>query len=190
MGGCLPMLIQMPIWMAFFFFVPNAIELRQQSFLWATDLTGFDDIIRWNTNIPLIGNHLSIFCLLFCVSNIINTVISMRQQAPAPGQEDTMKMMRWSMYLMPVIFFFSFNNYSSGLCYYYFISALTTILIMLYMRKSTDDAKLLKQLEANYEANRNDPKKSRSNSMMARLAAMQEEQEKLRRAQERQQGKH
>ncbi len=187
MGGCLPMLIQMPIWMALFFFVPNAIELRQQSFLWATDLTGFDDIIRWNTNIPLIGTHLSIFCVLFCATNVINTVISMRQQAPAPGQEDTMKMMRWSMYLMPIIFFFSFNNYSSGLCYYYFISALITILIMIYLRKSTDDAALLKQLEANYEASRNDPKKSRNSSMMARLEAMQKEQERLQ--QQQRQGK-
>ena len=189
MGGCLPSLIQMPIWMAFFFFVPNAIELRQQSFLWATDLTGFDDIIHWNASIPLIGNHLSIFCLLFCASNVINTVISMRQQAPAPGQEDTMKMMRWSMYLMPVIFFFSFNNYSSGLCYYYFISALSTILIMMFLRKRTDDTKLRKQLEANYEANRNDPKKSKSNSMMARLAAMQQEQERLQQLQNQQKKK-
>ncbi len=185
MGGCLPALIQMPVWMALFFFIPNAIELRQQSFLWATDLTGFDDIIHWSHNIPLVGTHLSIFCILFCVSNIINTVFSMKQQQQAPGQEDTMKMMRWMMYLMPVIFFFTFNNYSSGLCYYYFISALTSILIMIYLRRSTDDDKLRKQLEANYEANRNNPKKSPSNSMMARLEALQKEQERLQNQQRR-----
>ena len=179
MGGCLPTLIQMPVWMALFFFIPNAIDLRQQSFLWATDLTGFDDIISWSRYIPLIGNHLSIFCVLFCASNVINTIFSMRQQQQAPGQEDTMKMMKWMMYLMPLIFFFSFNNYSSGLCYYYFISALTSILIMIYLRRKTDDKELLRQLEANYEANRNDPKKSRNNSMMARLEAMQKEQERL-----------
>ncbi len=187
MGGCLPSLIQMPVWMAFFFFVPNAIELRQQSFLWATDLTGFDELIRWNTNIPLIGNHLSIFCLLFCTTNIINTIYSMQQQQMAPGQEDTMKMMRWMMYLMPVIFFFSFNNYSSGLCYYYFISGLVGILTMIWLRRSTDDKAILAKLEADYEASRNDPSKRKTggNSMMARLEALQKEQERLQKQQQR-----
>ncbi len=182
MGGCLPSLIQMPVWMAFFFFVPNAIELRQQSFLWATDLTGFDDLISWGNNIPLIGNHLSIFCVLFCVTNIINTIYSMQQQQQqAPGQEDTMKMMKWMMYTMPVIFFFSFNNYSSGLCYYYFISGLVGIITMIWLRRSTDDKKILAKLEADYEASRNDPSKRKqgANNMMARLEALQKEQERL-----------
>lgn len=185
MGGCLPSLIQMPVWMAFFFFVPNAIELRQQSFLWATDLTGFDELIRWNTNIPLIGNHLSIFCLLFCVTNIINTIYSMQQQQMAPGQEDSMKMMRWMMYAMPVIFFFSFNNYSSGLCYYYFISGLVGIITMIWLRRSTDDKAILAKLEADYEASRNDPgkRKAGGSSMMARLEALQKEQERLQKQQ-------
>ena len=185
MGGCLPSLIQMPVWMAFFFFVPNAIELRQQSFLWATDLTGFDELIRWNNNIPLIGNHLSIFCLLFCITNIINTIYSMQQQQMNPGQEDTMKMMRWMMYLMPVIFFFSFNNYSSGLCYYYFVSGLIGILTMIWLRRSTDDKAILAKLEADYEASRNDPTKRKTggNNMMARLEALQKEQERLQKQQ-------
>ncbi|HZK03624.1 MAG TPA: membrane protein insertase YidC [Bacteroidaceae bacterium] len=180
MGGCLPSLIQMPVWMALFFFVPNAIALRQQSFLWAKDLTGFDDIISWNTHIPLIGNHLSIFCLLFCASNIVNTIFSMKQQQQAPGQEQSMNMMKWMMYFMPVIFFFTFNNYSSGLNYYYFISALTSIMIMIYLRRTTDEKKLLSQLEANYQASRNNPaKKRQGGNLMARLEAMQKEQERL-----------
>lgn len=187
MGGCLPSLVQMPVWMAFFFFVPNAIELRQQSFLWATDLTGFDELIRWNTNIPLIGNHLSIFCLLFCITNIINTIYSMQQQQMAPGQEDSMKMMKWMMYAMPVIFFFSFNNYSSGLCYYYFISGLVGIITMIWLRRSTDDKAILAKLEADYEASRNDPSKRKTggNNMMARLEALQKEQERLQKQQKR-----
>ena len=187
MGGCLPSLVQMPVWMAFFFFVPNAIELRQQSFLWATDLTGFDDIISWSNNIPLIGNHLSIFCVLFCVTNIINTIYSMQQQQTAPGQEDTMKMMRWMMYAMPVIFFFTFNNYSSGLCYYYFISGLVGIITMIWLRRSTDDKAILAKLEADYEASRNDPgkRKTGGNNMMARLEALQKEQERLQKQQKR-----
>lgn len=187
MGGCLPSLVQMPVWMAFFFFVPNAIELRQQSFLWATDLTGFDELIRWNTNIPLIGNHLSIFCLLFCITNIVNTIYSMQQQQMAPGQEDSMKMMKWMMYAMPVIFFFSFNNYSSGLCYYYFISGLVGIITMIWLRRSTDDKAILAKLEADYEASRNDPSKRKTggNNMMARLEALQKEQERLQKQQKR-----
>ena len=185
MGGCLPSLVQMPVWMAFFFFVPNAIELRQQSFLWATDLTGFDDLISWGSNIPLIGNHLSIFCLLFCVTNVINTIYMQQQQPTAPGQEDTMKMMKWMMYLMPVIFFFSFNNYSSGLCYYYFISGLVGIITMIWLRRSTDDKAILAKLEADYEASRNDPSKRKTggNNMMARLEALQKEQERLQKQQ-------
>lgn len=184
MGGCLPSLVQMPVWMAFFFFVPNAIELRQQSFLWAKDLTGFDDILSWSFNIPLIGNHLSIFCLLFCVTNIINTVYSMQQQQQAPGNEDAMKTMKWMMYLMPIIFFFSFNNYSSGLCYYYFVSGLVSIITMIWLRRSTDEKKILAKLEADYAARKNDPTKQKSNNMMARLEALQKQQEELMRQQQ------
>lgn len=92
-----------------------------------------------------------------------------------------MKMMKWMMYLMPVIFFFSFNNYSSGLCYYYFISGLVSIITMIYLRRSTDDKKILAKLEADYEASRNDPTKRKQggSNMMARLEAMQKEQERL-----------
>ena len=182
MGGCLPALIQMPIWMALFFFVPNAIELRQEPFLWASDLSAYDDLLSWNTNIPLIGNHLSIFCLLFCLVNVLNTVYSMRQQPAAAGQEQSQKMMKWSMYLMPIIFFFTLNNYSSGLNYYYCISSLMTIIIMIIMRRTTNEEKLLKQLEANYEKNKqNPPKKS---NMYARLEAMQKEQERMQQQQQ------
>ncbi len=184
MGGCLPSLIQMPIWMAFFFFVPNAIELRQQSFLWADDLTGFDDLLSWSFNIPLIGNHLSIFCILFCVTNIVNTVYSMQQQQQAPGNEDAMKTMKWMMYLMPIIFFFSFNNYSSGLCYYYFVSGLVGIITMIWLRRSTDDKKILAKLEADYAARKNDPTRQKANNMMARLEALQKQQEEMMRQQQ------
>lgn len=179
MGGCLPMLIQMPIWIALFNFVPNAIELRGQSFLWADDLSAYDDVINWGTNLWLIGDHLSIFCLLFCLTNIVNTWISMRQQqnSMVGEQAQQMKMMQYMMYIMPVMFFFMFNNYSSGLNYYYFLSGLSSILIMWYLRKTTDDAKLLAKLEANYEANKNNPKKM--SGMAARLEAMQKQQQQM-----------
>ena len=176
MGGCLPMLIQMPVFMALFFFVPNAIELRQQSFLWAPDLSTYDDIINWGTNIPLLGNHLSLFCLLFSITNILNTMYTMKQQDMGQQQMPGMKLM---MYIMPVMFIFIFNGYSSGLNYYYFISGLIGILTMVILRKTTDEKKLLAMLEARKE------KKSQKNGgkpgggLMAKLEALQKEQERL-----------
>lgn len=180
MGGCLPMLIQMPIWIALFNFVPNAIELRGESFLWASDLSAYDDIIRWDKSIWLIGDHISIFCLLFCITNIINTWISMRQQqnSMTGEQAQQMKFMQYMMYFMPIAFFFMFNNYSSGLNYYYFLSGLTSILIMWFLRKTTDDAKLLAKLEANYKANKANPAKKMS-GMAARLEALQKQQQAI-----------
>lgn len=177
MGGCLPMLIQMPIWVALFNFVPNAIELRGESFLWADDLSAYDDVLRWNKDLWLIGDHLSIFCLLFCLTNIVNTWISMRQQKDQMSGEQAqqMKTMQYMMLIMPVVFFFMFNNYSSGLCYYYFLSGLTSVLIMWYLRKTTDDAKLLAKLEAYKQQHKNDPKKT--SGMAARLEALQKMQE-------------
>ncbi|MBR4129857.1 MAG: membrane protein insertase YidC [Bacteroidaceae bacterium] len=177
MGGCLPMLIQMPIWIAMFNFIPNAIDLRGESFLWADDLSAYDDLIRWGKNIWLIGNHLSIFCLLFSLTNIINTWISMRQQQNqfTGDQAQQMKMMQWMMYLMPLMFFFWFNNYSSGLSYFYFISGLLNIVTMWYLRWKTDDKKLLAGLESYREQHKNDPKKS--SGLQARLEALQKMQQ-------------
>lgn len=177
MGGCLPMLMQMPIWIALFNFVPNAIELRGESFLWADDLSAYDSLLSWDTDLWLIGDHLSIFCLLFCATNIINTWISMRQQQSQMSGEQAqqMKMMQYMMFFMPVMFFFMFNNYSSGLCYYYFLSGLTSILIMWFLRKTTDDKKLLARLEEYRAKHKNDPKKS--SSMAARLEALQKQME-------------
>jgi len=186
MGGCLPMLIQMPIWIAMFNFVPNAIELRQQSFLWADDLSTYDDILSWSYHVPWLGNHLSLFCLLFCATNILYSFMTMRQQRESMSGEQAqqMKMMQWMMYLMPVFFFFMFNKYSSGLNYYYFISLLASALTMWYLRRTTDDKKLLEKLEANYRANKNNPNKKPS-GLAARLEALQKQQEALMEAQKR-----
>ena len=181
MGGCLPMLIQMPIWIALFNFIPNAIELRGHSFLWADDLSAYDDVIQFSSNIWGIGNHLSLFCILWCVSTWINTWISMSQQsynaAMSPEQQQSMGCMKWFSYLMPLIFFFSFNSYSSGLNLYYFVSGLISILMMWYLRATTDDAKLLAYLEERKKARKANPKKTMS--MMERLQAMAEQQRAL-----------
>ena len=177
MGGCLPALIQMPIWVAMFNFIPNAIDLRGESFLWADDLSAYDDIIRWSTNLPLIGNHLSIFCVLFTLTNIINTWISMRQQQNqlVGDQAQQMKIMQYMTYFMPLMFFFWFNGYSSGLSYFYFISGLISVITMWYLRWSTDDAKLLAGLEVYHEQHKNDPKKV--SGLQARLEALQKMQQ-------------
>ena len=179
MSGCLPTLIQMPVWMALFFFIPNAIELRGQKFLWANDLSAYDDLLHWNFNLPLLGDHISLFCLLFSIVNIVNTLYTMKQQ-PAGGDPQQQKMMKWMMLMMPIIFIFALNNYSAGLNYYYFISTLTSIIIMMVLRRVIDENKLLVQLEANYAKTQQQPKKK--SGMMARLEAMQqqlEEQQKL-----------
>ena len=179
LSGCLPMLIQMPIWLAMFFFVPNAIQLRGQSFLWMNDLSTYDPIFEWSTNIWGIGDHLSLTCILFCAAQLIYTWISMRQQRDqmVGAQADQMKVMQWMMYLMPLMFFFIFNDYSSGLNFYYFVSLFMSAAIMWTLRKTTDDAKLLAILEANYQANKNNPKKA--SGFAARLEAMQKQAEEL-----------
>lgn len=187
MGGCLPMLIQMPIWIAMFNFVPNAIELRQQSFLWADDLSSYDDLLSWNTEIWGIGSHLSIFCLLFVASNIIYTMMTMRQQrdqmtATSPEQATQMKLMQYVMYVMPLMFFFMFNKYSAGLNFYYFLSLISSALTTWFLNKTLDKEKLLAKLEAYYEKNKNNPKKV--SGFAARLQALQELQEQQRRMQQ------
>ena len=180
LSGCLPMLIQMPIWLAMFFFVPNAIQLRGQSFLWMDDLSTYDPIVEWGTNIWGIGDHLSLTCILFCAAQLIYTWFSMQQQKDqmVGQQAEQMKMMQWMMYIMPLMFFFIFNDYSSGLNFYYFISLFMSAAIMWTLRKTTDDEKLLAILEANYQANKNNPKKQ--SGLAARLEAMQKQADAMR----------
>ena len=182
LGGCLPMLIQFPIWMAMFFFVPNAIQLRRESFLWIDDLSTYDPIIEWGTNIWGIGDHLSLTCILFCVANVLYSYMTMRQQKDqmVGQQAEQMKMMQWMMYLMPVMFFFMFNDYSSGLNFYYFISLFFSAAIMWTLRKTTNDEKLLAILEARYQENKNNPNK-KTGGLAARLEALQKQAEEMQR---------
>ena len=172
MSGCLPMLFQFPVLMAMFWFLPTAIELRGQSLFWADDLSTYDAILTWSTPLPLLGwTHLSLFCLLMTIVNIVYTHITMQQQAG--GQE--MKMMRWMMYLMPVMFLVFFNDYAAGLSYYYFVSLLMTIIQTMIFRWSIDDKKVLAEMEANAKK-KGTQKKS---GFAARLEAMQREQQRL-----------
>ncbi|MBQ9093438.1 MAG: membrane protein insertase YidC [Prevotella sp.] len=183
MSGCLPMLIQMPIWIAMFNFVPNAIQLRGQSFLWIDDLSTYDPIIEWHTNLWLIGDHLSLTCILFCVANLVYSWFTMQQQKDqmigTPEQQQSMKMMQYMMFLMPLMFFFMFNDYSSGLNFYYFVSLFCSATIMFVLRKTTDDEKLLAILQAKYKENEANPKKL--GGLAGRLQKMQEQQAELER---------
>ena len=174
LSGCIPMLIQMPVWVAMFNFVPNAIQLRGEKFLWMSDLSTFDPIFEWNTNIWLIGDHLSLTCILFCVANLLYSWMTMRQQRDqmVGQQAEQMKMMQWMMFLMPLMFFFMFNDYSAGLNFYYFISLFFSAAIMWTLRKTTNDEKLLAILEKRYQENKNNPKKA--SGLMARMQALQE----------------
>ena len=172
MSGCLPMLLQMPILFAMFSFFPAAIELRQQSFLWAQDLSSYDAIFSWDAYIPLItpyfGNHISLFCLLMTITNVVYTKLNMANQMG--GQQ--MAAMKWMMYLMPFMFMFMFNDYASGLSYYYFISLLITIGQTYLFRLFVDEEKLLKKLEAKKQ------KPAKKSGFMARLEEAQRQQQK------------
>lgn len=171
MGGCLPMLIQMPILIALFYFFPGAIELRQQSFLWATDLASYDSIATLPFTIPFYGNHVSLFCLLMTATNIIYMVMNNKNQP----QNAQMKGMQTMMYIMPVMFLFIFNSYSSGLSYYYFIATLITILQTWIIRKFVDDKKLLKQIEL---AKTKPVKKSKFQQRLEEMQKMQQQQKR------------
>lgn len=145
MGGCLPMLLQMPILFAMFFFFPASIELRQESFLWADDLSSYDSILNLPFTIPMYGDHVSLFCLLMTVTTILSTM--MNSQATSSTQ--TMPGMKTMMYLMPVMFLFILNSYPAGLSYYYFLANLITIGQMFLFQKLIDEDKIRAQLHAN-----------------------------------------
>lgn len=173
LSGCLPTLLQMPILFAMFSFFPAAIELRQQSFLWATDLSAYDSIMKLPFTIPFgFGNHVSLFCLLMTATNIVFTKLNMAntQTSDQPGGA----MMKWMMYLMPLMFLFMFNNYASGLSYYYFIATLISIGQTYAIRAFVDEKKLLAELHAK----RNSKKPVKKSGFMDRLEKMQREQQK------------
>ena len=181
MGGCLPMLLQMPILIAMFTFFPSCIELRGQSFLWANDLSAPDKIWEWSAQIPFIssmfGNHLSLFCLLMTVTNIIYTYLTTKSQ---PSSQ-SMPGMKWMMYLMPLMCMFWFNNYASGLSYYYFVSLLITILQTYSCRLFVTEDKV----RATMAANANKPKKKSKWMQRLEEAQMMQQQQQIQQAKRR-----
>ena len=192
MGGCLPMLLQMPVLLALFYFFPTSIELRGESFLWADDLSSYDAIFEWNAYIPIISwifdNHVSLFCLLMTITNIGYQYIMMKQN---PTQ-NSMPGMKFMMYVMPLLFFGILNNYSSGLSYYYFLSTLISIIQTWVIKMSMNEEKILAEMKDNLKH----PKPAKGclgGDWMARAQEMQRQQQaELKRQQEKRMkaGKH
>ena len=181
MSGCLPMLLQMPFLIALYMYFPTSILLRGQSFLWAEDLSTYDAIISWDFNIPLIssflGNHLSLFCVLMTVTNVIYTRYTMSQ---SPSSAEGMAGMKMMPYIMSIMFFFIFNQNASALSYYYFVSTLITILQYLAFRWTLNEEKLLHELEENKKKPR---KKSKWMQRLEEAQRLQQEQQQQRKAQ-------
>ena len=153
LGGCLPILFQLPILVSVFYFLPNAIELRGKSFLWATDLSNYDSILSLPFNIPFYGDHISLFTILMTVSTIlINKANSQMQTMEGP--------MKTIQYILPIMFLFIFNNFSSGLTYYYFLSNVASYAQIFVFKRFVDDEKIKKEIEFNRKKTVNSKKSS------------------------------
>ena len=178
MAGCIPMLLQMPIFFALFRFFPSEIGLRQKGFLWAEDLSAYDEVYRLPFSIPLYGDHISLFPILASIAIFFYMRMSQSQQAnmQAPVQEgmpDMQKMMKYMLYFSPIMMLVFFNNYASGLSLYYFVSNLLTIIIMLVIKKFfIDEEKILAKIQEHKEK----PKKV--NRFQRKMREMMEEAEK------------
>ncbi|MCL2289362.1 MAG: membrane protein insertase YidC [Bacteroidetes bacterium] len=173
MSGCLPVLLQMPILIAMFRFFPSAYELRQQSFLWADDLSTYDSVLELGFNIPFYGDHVSLFCLLMTAATLVYTW--MNNKMMTMGNAEQMKMMRIFMYFMPVMFLGIFNNFAAGLTYYYLLVNLITFLQMWIFRISVDEGKIRARLQANMAKPK---KKSKWQARMEEMVKQQQMQQK------------
>ena len=174
MSGCLPMLIQMPILIAMFRFFPASIELRGQSFLWSDDLSSYDSILDLPFNIPFYGDHVSLFCLLMTVVMFAYSYMNYKQTAATQPQMPGMKFM--TVYMMPLMLLFWFNDYASGLCYYYLLSNIITMVMMLAIRYMVDDDKVRAQISTKMANTKG--KKSRFQQRYEELMRQQEELQK------------
>ena len=174
LSGCLPMLAQMPILFALFRFFPASIELRQQSFLWADDLSTFDNILNLGFEIPFYGAHVSLFALLMAGSSFIQMIYNNQNNASA-GDNPMAKQMKYMMYFMPIIFLGVMNSYAAALSYYYFIANMMTFAQQYWIRKKTDDKAILAKLEAKQK----DPKNQGGNRFQRRMEEMMKQQQQM-----------
>ena len=176
-AGCLPMLLQLPILIAMFRFFPSAYELRQQSFLWATDLSTYDSILDLGFKIPFYGDHVSLFTLLMTVSTLIYTWLNNKMMAPANSNDPSQKMMKIMMYIMPVMFLGMFNSFSSALTYYYLLVNLITFFQMWIFRMVINEDALREKIKLNMQK---PVKKSKWQMKMEEMAKQQAQMQKNR----------
>lgn len=169
-GGCLPMLLQMPILIAMYRFFPAAYELRQKSLWWAEDLSAYDSICDFGRNIPLYGDHISLFTILMTIATLVYTWLNNKLMNASTGNRDQQRMMNIMMYMMPVMFLFMFNNFASALTYYYLLFNLLTFLQMWIFRMAVNDEKVLHKLQLNMKK---PVKKSRWQKKMEELQKQQ-----------------
>lgn len=169
LGGCLPMLLQMPILIAMFSFFPASIELRQEAFLWATDLSSYDSILTLPFTIPMYGAHVSLFTILMTIANVVYT----KMNADLTQSTNQMPGMKLMLYMMPVMLLVFFNSYSSGLSYYYFVSTVITIGQTMLIRQFVDEKQLLKKIQANQK------KPVKKSKFAARLEEIAKQQQQL-----------
>ncbi len=165
MGGCLPMLLQMPILYAMFRFFPASIELRQESFLWATDLSTYDSILSLPFTIPMYGDHVSLFTILMTIT----TILSMKMSGQTPGGDSALPGMKTMMYIMPVMFMFILNSFSAGLTYYYFLANVITIGQNYLFKFFIDEEAILRKLNSK-KAKASDGKKSSFQQKLENMA--------------------
>ena len=181
MAGCLPVLIQMPFLTAMFMFFPIAIELRQKPFLWCNDLSNYDSILDFGFNIPLYGDHISLFCLLMFGMQFFYTWYTMKQQAGT----QSMPGMKFMMYFMPVMMLFIFNSQSAGLNLYYLISLTFTMCTMMLIRRFTSEKKVRARMAAYDLKHANDKgKKKKKSSFQQRLEELQKQAEQMQKQQQ------
>ena len=172
MGGCIPMLIQLPLLWALFRFFPSSIELRGKSFLWADDLSSYDSIVDLPFSIPFYGDHVSLFALLMCLAMVGFSYFSYQQNSASQPQMAGMKFMM--VYMMPAMMLFWFNDYASGLCYYYLVSQVITMIQMTAIRRFVDDDKIRALMARNASKQKN-KKKSKFQLRYEELMRQQEE---------------
>ena len=180
-GGCLPMLLQMPILIAMYRFFPSAYELRQQPFLWAEDLSTYDSIWDFGHTIPLYGDHMSLFTILMTIATIVYTWLNNKLMAPTQGNKDQQRMMNIMMYMMPIMFLFMFNNFASALTYYYLLFNLLTFLQMWIFRMAIDENKLRAQMQENMK------KPVKKSKWQLKMEELQKQQQQMLKQQQQQQ---
>jgi YidC/Oxa1 family membrane protein insertase len=172
MAGCLPMLLQMPILIAFFRFFPSAYELRQQPFLWAEDLSTYDSILDFSFNIPFYGDHVSLFTLLMTIATLVYTWLNNKLMSPAGGG-DQARMMKIMMYFMPILFLGLFNSFPSALTYYYLLVNLITFSQMWIFRMTVNEKKIRQKIQVQMS------KPMKKSKWQQRLEDLQKQQQQM-----------